>query len=61
MENTEISKSSTASHPLVTMLLFGAVIAGFVGAGSYVSKQRSVARALEVDAGAPITFVESGR
>ena len=61
METTKTLKSSTSSHPLITMLLFGAITAGLVGAGSYVSKQRSVERALEVDSGAAITFFESGR
>jgi hypothetical protein len=61
MENLEPLKSRTGTHPLLTMVLFGAIIASFVGAGSYVSKQRSLARAVEADAGPAITFFEVNR
>jgi len=43
------------------MLLFGAIIASFVGAGSYVSKQRSMAREIETNSGPTITFLETAR
>jgi len=36
--------SHTKSHPLLTVLLFGAIILGLVAFGSYFSKQRSTAR-----------------
>ncbi len=59
MENTDSFKSATGSHPLVTMLFFGAMVAGLVGAGSYVSKQRSMARTIEAEVAAPITFFKT--
>jgi hypothetical protein len=36
--------SHPKSHPLLTVLLFGAIILGLVAFGSYFSKQRSTAR-----------------
>lgn len=50
------------THPLFTMMLFGGIIAALVTAGSYVSKQRSVARDLQADLGAlTVSFLGSSR
>jgi len=57
MKNLESIKTS-GTHPLVTMLVFGAVFATLVGSGSYVSKHRATARILEADSTEFITFFD---
>jgi hypothetical protein len=54
-------ETPAGTNPLLTVLLFGAVIAGLVICGSHVSKQRSLAR----DGGAqlvmPVAVASLGR
>jgi hypothetical protein len=47
MENAETTIAHNRTQPLLMMLLSGMLIAGLVGAGSYVSKQRSLTRAVD--------------
>ncbi len=61
MENKEPIHSVKGTHPVLTMLLFSVIIAGLVASGSYVSKQRSTARALETDLGSAVSLVSFGR
>lgn len=55
MEDAQITKVRAGTHPLLTMLLFVLIAAGVITSGSYVSKQKSLQRELEVQTGMPIT------
>jgi hypothetical protein len=45
---------SSSGNPVATMLLFGGAIAGLVIFGSFVSKQRSLARDAGIEAVMPM-------
>ncbi|MDD5199553.1 MAG: hypothetical protein PHC88_07080 [Terrimicrobiaceae bacterium] len=59
MEKTQPLKTVTGTHPLVTMVLFGAIVAALIASGSYVSKQRSSAREAETGLAEPAALVTS--
>jgi hypothetical protein len=47
------------THPMLTLMLFTAVITGVVASGSYFSKQHNVAREMEAALKAPINTMAS--
>lgn len=57
MNNVEPVKAPTGTHPLITMLLFGSAIAAVITFGSYVSKQRSAERELQIGVVLPVEFL----
>jgi hypothetical protein len=58
----ETQKGTPAgTNPFLTVLLFGAVIAGLVICGSYVSKQRSLARDGDAQLVMPVAIASLGR
>jgi hypothetical protein len=61
MENKEAIYTVKGTHPLFTMLFFSVIIAVLVASGSYVSKQKSVARELSADLGSAVTFLSTER
>lgn len=62
METQKEIYTVKGTHPLFTMMFFSVIIAVLVTAGSYVSKQRSVARDLQADLGpAAVSFLTVDR
>jgi hypothetical protein len=57
MENTESIAVKRGTHPLLTLLVFGAVIAAIVTSGSYFSKQHNAARDLEKSLSGSLTSI----
>ena len=55
MENKEAIYTVKGTHPLFTMMFYSVIIAVLVASGSYVSKQKNLAKGLQADAGPEVT------